>query len=191
MNRYLISFLPWIAYAFVATSDDWRNGAEVGLAIALVVIYRDRRTGKHWDEMVIEVSAAVFFAGITWLSYKDPDSSLIPYGPALVDAWLALTAFGSLAIGRPFTLGIARRIAPEKVWKTKAFFRTNAVITTVWGVSFAGAAAALAVLIHHDPKATTASIVIKVVSFLIPVMFTMRYPATVAARQARSAHQPV
>ncbi|MGW6143341.1 hypothetical protein ACWFRM_13000 [Streptomyces sp. NPDC055144] len=187
MNRYLISFAPWIVYAFIATSDDWRSGAEWGLAIACVVIIHDRRSGKAWDEMVIELSAAVFFAGITLLSYARPDSALIPYGPALVDAWLALTALGSLAVHKPFTLGIARRIAPEHVWKTPAFFRTNAVITWVWAVSFAVAAGALALLIHADPRATAAAIAIKVVTFVLPVMFTMRYPVIVASRRERAA----
>ncbi|WP_129306055.1 hypothetical protein [Streptomyces sp. L2] len=189
MTRYLISFLPWIAYAAIATSDEWRSGAEWGLGIAAFVIFQGRRSGKHLDEMVIEVSALVFFAGITWLSYKQPDSGLIPYGPALVDAWLAVTAFGSLLIGRPFTLGLARKIAPEHVWKTKAFFRTNATITSVWGVSFIVAAGALALLIKADPHATTAAIVIKVVTFVVPVLFTMRYPAIAAQRARQTAMQ--
>ncbi|MCZ9348021.1 hypothetical protein NGM37_61180, partial [Streptomyces sp. TRM76130] len=116
MIRYIISFLPWIAYACVATSDEWRLGALVGLGVALVIVCIDRMTGKAWDEMVIECSALVFFAIITGISYASPDSSLIEYGPSLVDAWLALTAWGSLVIGRPFTLGIARRLAPPHVW---------------------------------------------------------------------------
>ncbi|MCM2426152.1 hypothetical protein [Streptomyces sp. RKAG337] len=184
MTRYLISFLPWIAYAFVATSDDWRKGALVGLGIATVVIWRDRKSGKNWDEMVIETSAFVFFAGIAWLSYAQPDSDLVRYGPALVDAWLALTAWGSLLIRRPFTLGIARKLVPEKVARTEAFYQTNAVITQVWGLAFAAAAVVLAFIIRADAHATTPMIVVKVASFVIPVLFTIRYPKAVAARRA-------
>ncbi|MEW2418774.1 hypothetical protein AB0953_34565 [Streptomyces sp. NPDC046866] len=186
MTRYLISFAPWIAYACIATSDEWRSGAQWGLAIALIVLFKGNRSGKKWDEMVIELSAAVFFAGITWLSYKQPDSSLIPYGPALVDVWLAATAFGSLLIAKPFTLGIARTMVPKEVWKSPVFHRTNTVITLVWGLSFGAAAVLLWLLISWDPKATAIAIAIKVVTFVIPVMFTIRYPAVVRARQGHA-----
>jgi hypothetical protein len=190
MTRYLMSFLPWIAYAFVATSDDWRKGALTGLGIAIGVIVLDRRSGKHWDEMVIEVSALVFFAIIAWISYKSPDSKLVPYGPALVDGWLALTAFGSLLIRRPFTLGIARRIAPEHVWRTPAFYRTNAVITQVWALSFAAAGVILGVMLHAHPHSDANGVIfVKVASFVIPAVFTGRYSKSAAAR-AR-AHEAV
>ncbi|MBT2383083.1 hypothetical protein [Streptomyces sp. ISL-11] len=186
MIRYLVSFLPWIAYAVLARNDDWRNGALAGLLVAVILVVIDRRSGKKWDEMVIEVSAAVFFTGITLLSFLSPHSSLMPYGAALVDAWLALTAFGSLAVRRPFTLGMARRAAPESVWKTPLFFKINVAITTAWALSFAVAAVALTVLIHQDPKALVAAIVIKTVTFVVPVVFTIRYPEIAQARFFRA-----
>ncbi|MER5183082.1 hypothetical protein ABT009_32815 [Streptomyces sp. NPDC002896] len=189
MYRYLISFLPWIAYACVATSDEWRSGALLGLGIALVIIVYDRWSGKAWDEMVIECSAAVFFAGISCISFASPDSSLVRYGPALVNAWLALTAWGSLMIRRPFTMGVARRMVPEHVWTTPRFYRVNAVITLAWAVAFTVAAVALYALLKAAPHATTATIAIKIASFLIPAVFTARYSAASAnrARQQQGA----
>ncbi|GAA3423479.1 hypothetical protein ACWDTT_07600 [Streptosporangium sandarakinum] len=187
MARSLLGFLPWIAYAVVATSDEWRYGAILGLVIAVGVIVIDRRAGRTWDQMVIEVSAAAFFLPITVISFVSPGSPLMPYGPALVNAWLALTAWGSLAVRRPFTLGIARRTTPPEVWRTPLFLRVNVVITMVWGVAFTVAAVALAVLLHEAPHATAAVVTVKILSFAVPAVFTVRYPKAVAARHLRPA----
>ncbi|MEU9835121.1 hypothetical protein AB0D67_26610 [Streptosporangium sp. NPDC048047] len=188
MVRSLLGFLPWIAYAVVATSDEWRYGAILGLVIAAGVIVADRRTGSTWDQMVIEVSAAVFFLLVTLLSFADPGSPLMPYGPALVNAWLALTAWGSLAVRRPFTLGIARRTTPREVWRTPLFLRVNAVITMVWGAAFTATAVTLAVLLHEAPHATATIVAVKVLSFAAPAVFTVRYPKAVARRLRTTGH---
>ncbi|MER7205651.1 hypothetical protein [Streptosporangium sp. NPDC000239] len=182
MVRSFLGFLPWIVYAVIATGDEWRWGALAGLVIALGLIVVDRRSGKDWDQMVIETSAAIFFVLSAAVSFAGPSSSLIPYGPALVNAWLALTAWGSLAIRKPFTLGIARSMAPEEIWRTPQFYRVNAVITAVWGAAFVVAAVLLAVLLSVAPHATTAVIAVKIVTFVVPMVFTARYPKIAAAR---------
>jgi len=178
----LIGFAPWIVYAFVATSDEWRWGAIAGFVIAAALVVVDRRRGKDWDQMVIETSALAFFALLTVYSLLQPDSRFTLYGPALVNAWLAVTAWGSLAIRRPFTLGIARTMAPETVWRTPLFYRVNAVITSVWAVAFTLAALALTWVLSVDPHATALVIAIKVASFVLPAIFTVRYPRLVRAR---------
>ncbi|MFG1697609.1 hypothetical protein [Nonomuraea sp. NPDC049309] len=174
--RGLIGFLPWIVYAFVATSDEWRWGAITGLVIAVVLVLIDRRSGKAWDEMVIESSAAIFFACLTALSLADPHSPLTPYGPALVNVWLAGTAWGSLAIRKPFTLGIARTRAPREVWDHPRFYRLNAVLTAVWALAFTAAAIALTLVLHASLHATALVVAIKVLSFVVPAAFTAWYP---------------
>lgn len=185
--RGLLGFAPWILYAIIATGDEWRWGAITGLVIALILVVVDRRAGRAWDEMVIESSAAVFFACLTVLSLIDPHSFLTPYGPALVNVWLAGTAWGSLAIRRPFTLGIARTMAPKEAWNTPAFYRVNAVITTVWASAFTVAAVSLTFVLAAAPHATAAVIAIKVITFAAPAVFTARYPKVVQARARRAA----
>ena len=180
--RGLLGFAPWILYAIIATGDEWRWGAITGLVIALVLVVVDRRAGRAWDEMVIESSAAVFFACLTVLSLIDPHSFLTPYGPALVNVWLAGTAWGSLAIRRPFTLGFARATTPEKVWRTPAFHRANVIISGVWAAAFTVAALALTLVLSVSLHATTLVITIKVLSFVAPAVFTAWYPGHLRRR---------
>ncbi|SEN04442.1 hypothetical protein [Nonomuraea pusilla] len=182
--RGLLGFLPWIVYAVVATGDEWRWGAITGLVVAVGLVVFDRRSGRAWDEMVIEASAAVFFACLTVFSLAAPHSPLTPYGPALVNVWLAATAWGSLAIRRPFTLGIARTMAPKEVWETPRFYRVNAVITTVWAVAFTVAAGSLTLVLALDPRVTALVIAIKVLTFCLPAAFTARYPKIARRRLA-------
>ncbi|MCK2214111.1 hypothetical protein MF672_009955 [Actinomadura sp. ATCC 31491] len=182
--RGLLGFLPWIVYAVVATSDEWRWGAITGLVIAVALVLLDRRAGRGWDEMVIESSAALFFACLTVLSLVAPHSPLTPYGPALVNVWLAGTAWGSLAVRRPFTLGIARTMAPREVWDTPQFYRVNVVITVAWAVAFTVAAISLTYVLALSPHATTVVVAVKVLSFVVPAAFTAWYPKHVRRRPA-------
>jgi hypothetical protein len=46
-------------------------------------------------------------------------------------------ALGSLALGRPFTMQIAREQVPPELWNTEVFLRVNRAITAVWAAAFA------------------------------------------------------
>ncbi|MFI6324978.1 hypothetical protein ACIBG8_46185 [Nonomuraea sp. NPDC050556] len=182
MIRGLIGFLPWIVYAFVATSDEWRWGAIVGLACAIVIVIIERTGGKTWDQAIIALSAVGFFAVITVYSLIQPDSSLTMYGPALVNVWLGITAWGSLAIRKPFTMGMAKAMAPKEMWDTPGFYKVNAIITTAWAVAFTVAAISLTWVLAVDQHATALVITIKVATFVAPALFTARYTRMAKAR---------
>jgi hypothetical protein len=187
MNRYLRSFLPWIAFAVISTGSDSRYGALAGFLLALRQLRSDRRAGRAWDELVIETSSAVFFGGLAFAAYTVDRTPMGVYGTAGSVAWLALTAWVSLGIRRPFTLGIARTMAPAHVHNTRAFFHVNAVITAVWATAFTLNAAALALLVHVAPGNTAALIAAKVAGFVLPAAFTSWYPKAAAARRAATA----
>ena len=114
--NYLKSLLPWIAFAVVATQFDWRWAGLTGLVISGGLLLLARREGRKADTLILEWSGFAFFTLLTALAFGFPASPLKTYTGALTDAWLALTAWGSLAIGKPFTLGIARTTTPEKFW---------------------------------------------------------------------------
>jgi hypothetical protein len=184
--NYLRSFVPWIAFAVASTQLDWRYSGLVGLVLAAGSLLLERRRGKPWDTLVIELSATVFFAVLTIWSFADPGSPLHDYVGALSDAWLAITAWGSVAVRRPFTLGIAKTMVPPSVWDNPAFLRVNIVITAVWAASFTVAGVASAVLLSSAPHATGALITIKVLGFAVPIAFTVRYRQIARARAQKA-----
>ncbi|GAB3006689.1 hypothetical protein LWP59_29545 [Amycolatopsis acidiphila] len=180
--NYLRSFAPWIVYAAVATQLDWRYSALVGLLLSAGLVVWERRERRPWDSMVIELSAAVFFGLLAVFAFADPGSAASDQVVTMSSAWLALTAWGSLVIGRPFTLGIARQMVQPQLWRNPLFRRTNVVITAVWASAFTIEALALGFLLAFAPHATAAVVTFKVAGFAVPVLFTIRYPRIVRAR---------
>ncbi len=175
---YLRTFLPWIVFAVIPTND-WQWAALLAVAISVVGIARQTRAGHPLDAQILEIGSAVYFAALAVLAFSDPHSSLHPYIASLASGALGLIAGGSLAVGRPFTLGIAKQDIPREHWDNPLFIRANVVITAVWTASFAVGCVALAFLAHSS---VLARIVVQVAAFAIPLVFTIRYAAHVRAR---------
>ncbi|GLX21737.1 hypothetical protein [Streptomyces lavendulae] len=180
---YVRTFLPWIVFA-VVPSAQWTWGALAALAAAVALVVRQRRDGADFDALFIEAGSAAFFAVLAAIAFADPASAVHGYSAALSSATLALVAGGSLLIGRPFTLGIAKRGTPREVWGLKAFVRTNTVITAVWTGAFAVTAAALAVLSRSGLGHSAAATLVQAAGFVVPMLFTTRYVASAQARAA-------
>jgi hypothetical protein len=187
MTRYIRTFLPWIAYAAISTEHDSRWGALVGFAAAVVLIVLERRGGRPWDALVIELSSTFYFGALALAAFTTAPAPLGAYGSALSIAWLGLTAWVTLAIRRPFTAGIARTMVSPEVWSSPVFHRTNVRITTVWAVSFTLEAALLAALVG---AATALVIAVKVAGFVLPALFTVS-SSNAARRRAGTASRDV
>ncbi|MGW7102730.1 hypothetical protein [Streptomyces sp. NPDC054838] len=179
---YVRTFLPWIVFA-VFPSAQWQWGALAGLLVAVVVTVQQRRTGVHLDALIMESGSAAFFAALAVIAFADPRSAVHPYSAALSSATLALIAGASLLVGKPFTLGIAKRTTPREIWGQAAFVRINVVITAVWTVAFAVTAGALAALAHAGHGHSTTGTLVQAAGFVAPMLFTVRY---VSAAQARA-----
>ncbi|WP_207892329.1 hypothetical protein [Streptacidiphilus pinicola] len=189
MTGSVRGFIPWIAFAVLSGTAGWETGAITAVLLSLALLLRGRRAGQGLDENVIELSAAVFFVVIAALAAVAPHSPLRDGVGALSSAWLAVTAWGSLAISRPFTMGIARRSVPEQFWGTPQFRRANNVITAVWASSFTVTALATGAVDIADPHASLATTLIQIAGFVVPAVFTVRYQESrrrAAAQAAQS-----
>ncbi|MGK5558112.1 hypothetical protein ACSNOI_41560 [Actinomadura kijaniata] len=181
VKYYGLTFLPWIALAVVSDLDR-RAGAATGLALAVALLLLHRRHGRPWDALLIEGAAAVYMAALTVLAVAVPDARILRYGAAAAIGWLAVTAWASLAAGRPFTLGIARLQVSPEIAATGLFRRINVVITLVWAAAFTLTAVALAVVQHTAPHDVALLVACKVAGFALPAVFTARYPDFVRKR---------
>ncbi|MET7451428.1 hypothetical protein ABZT03_05915 [Streptomyces sp. NPDC005574] len=180
---YLRTFLPWIVFA-VVPAGYWQWAALAALVIAVVVIAEQVRSGVGPDALVMEAGSAVFFAVLAVIAFTRHDSGVHTYSAALSAGTLAVIAGVSLAMGTPFTLGIAKRTTPREMWGVKAFIRVNVVITAVWTAAFVLTAVVLAVLEHGGHAHSTAATLVQIAGFVVPMLFTVRYVAHVKARAA-------
>lgn len=183
---YIQGFAPWFAFS-VISGVDWRWGAAAGFAIGLVLLCKSLREGVALDALVLDISALLLFATAGIVSLAAPDTPLRHYEAAASFTWLAVTAWGTLAVRRPFTLGIAKRSAPRELWNTELFLHINKVITLAWAVSFTATAAVVAVCEAMRANALL-PIAFQIVGFLVPATFTHRYPRRMQARVTGRVH---
>ncbi|MEV7289535.1 hypothetical protein AB0O01_34145 [Streptomyces sp. NPDC093252] len=179
---YIRGFIPWVVSGGVSAWD-WRWGAVAGFVTGLFLFLQDRRRGVAADALVLEASSIVFFVVIGAYAFADPDSPAERWNGVLSFVWLAGTAWGSLAVRKPFTLGIARRQTPEEYWNHPGFVAVNNVITAVWAAGFTFILVALALCeLAGAPEwiAWTA----RISGLVAPAVFTRIYPARVQARMA-------
>lgn len=182
---YLLTFAPWIVYALLSgdspSSKLW--GALGGFVVSVVVLTAALRRRNRADALIIEIGSGVFFAALAVVAFVVPGSALLNYATALSSAALAVIAWVSLAIRRPFTLGIAKRSTPNTMWDRPLFRRTNVIITTVWATSFTLSALVLAALVREG-GGTPVRAVVQTIAFAIPMIFTVRYATAARARAA-------
>lgn len=183
---YVRAFLPWIVYA-VVPSGSWQWGALAAFVVAVFLIAQQRRAGHPADAVIIETGSAVFFAALAVVAFTDPHSGLHPYSAGLANGMLAVVALISLAVRKPFTLGIAKQSTPREYWDQPAFLRTNMIITSVWAASFAVTATAVALIAHAGDGHRIAILVTQIAGIVVPVAFTRHYVAHVQAQAAQAA----
>jgi hypothetical protein len=69
------------------------------------------------------------------------------------------------------------------MWDHPAFYKVNVVITVVWAVSFTVISAAHVVV--ELSEAGLAALLAINVAYIVPIVFTNRYPKIMEARYAR------
>ena len=178
---YLRTFAPWIAFS-VFPASDWQWGALVALAISVAGIIRQTRSGLPLDAQIIEIGSAAFFAALAALAFADPSTPLHAYSAALASGALGLIAGVSLAVRKPFTLGIAKRSVPREHWGSPLFIRTNVIITAAWTTSFIIGCVALAFLAHSS---VLIQAIVQVAAFIVPLVFTLVYATRVRRARGR------
>jgi hypothetical protein len=177
--RQIRGFLPWLGYSLAAALVDWRLAALAAFAIAVTGLAAQRRSS---GTDVFTVAAVAFFAGLALDALAAPTGTLHQYVGALMPAALGVAAFTSIAIGQPFTIPFAKRVAPVEYWDTPLFMHINAVLSAVWATSFVAIATVIATVLVVDPQAGVIIVAAQILGFVIPMRISRRYPASVRAR---------
>jgi hypothetical protein len=175
---YVRAFAPWIAFALIP-SGVWQWGALTALILSVLGIARQARAGLPLDAQIIEIGSAAYFAALAALAFADPHTSLHAYTSAMASGALGIIGLISLAVRKPFTLGVAKQTTPRELWDHPRFIQVNVIITSVWTASFVIGAVALGLLAHSS---AAARIIVQTAAFAVPMIFTVRYVARVQAK---------
>jgi len=179
------SALPWIVFAALA-SINWPAAATAGFLLSVAVVWRRRRSGAGWDDVILETGSTLFFALVAAVAFASPHSSLRPYSGAGSQGWLALVSWFSLAIGKPFTMGFAKLSTPPEIWAEPRFLKVNTTITVFWAASFTVFSALIAATYAATSNSGAAGVV-QLIGLAVPAVFTVRYAAHARARSAAAA----
>ncbi len=177
--KLLISFAPFIAFLIIAKGTLLR--VEIGLVVALslAVLLALVRLNRG---IIMWISLAFFTGGsIAVLGFHSIWT--VRHLGVLTSGALAIAAWISLLIRKPFTLDYARQNTEPALWDDPGFIRTNVRITTAWAAAFTfNAALAWTVLRHLLPE--WAGQVLNYTALVAAAAFTSWYPVHV--RRARS-----
>ncbi|MEU8502444.1 hypothetical protein ACIP46_39705 [Streptomyces lavendulae] len=187
LENPVVGMAPWIIFSLLVGPGRFEIAVGIALAsaVALVVLGRVVHRGSSWK--LLEVADVVFFAAMAVVGALASAGTLRwleTYAGEVANLTLTVIAFGSMAVGMPFTLQYAREQVDPSLWHSPAFLRTNYVITGVWGLAFlvAALAGAYGDLVLHNPNNIWTGWIIQILAIVAALRFTVWYPGVVRAR---------
>lgn len=129
----LLSFLPWVLFSslFGATNKEILISLVISSAVFIKTDWHYLRKG-----FVLSWGTSCFLIFIFLFTIVQHNTWVINHIWLLSNSALALIAWSSLLIGKPFTLQYAREQVPKQFWRKPGFIKVNNILTAVWGTIF-------------------------------------------------------
>jgi hypothetical protein len=183
----LLAFAPFIAFAVIDRLIGSAEGLFAGFAVAAVLV-RDR-LGRSRSPKVLDIGTTILFGALAlYTLLANPAWSI--FGVRLVvDAGLLLIVIVSLAIRQPFTLQYAREEAPQAVWTSPEFIRTNYVISAAWALAFVVLVVADLAFLYVPDLPPRVSVIATVLALVGAIKFTAWYRDRSRAAARSAAHE--
>jgi hypothetical protein len=174
----LLGCAPFVACGVISVFTTWRIGTVIALALSLVLLLDNRRRGNTLGEAFIETSAAIFCAIAMITSFAAPEAPLREFIAALSAGWQAVTAWLSLVLRRPFTLGPQLRSIPRPHWPRHPLYRWNLRASVIWATAFTVTAVTLGLVESALTDSEGLQSIIEVAGYLTPAFIVLRYEMT-------------
>jgi hypothetical protein len=127
------SFLPWILYFVLVGSTQKELDIAISVAAFTSIAFEMRSLRKGY---VLSWGTLIFFTFL-FISVVIFRSSLIAkYEWVLSNSTLALIAWVSIIIKRPFTIQYVKEQVSSEHWNSSLFIRINYILSAIWGFLF-------------------------------------------------------
>lgn len=130
--KLLFGFAPWIAFLIIAHGSMFRLKLGLAVAAALTLVMAVLKLHKG----VIMWVGILFFSYACAAVFVFENMWTVRYMGVLANGALAVGAWTTLALRRPFTLEYAKEHTDPSRWNHPAFVRTNTVLTALWAAVF-------------------------------------------------------
>ncbi|MGE7390111.1 hypothetical protein ACQKM2_31990 [Streptomyces sp. NPDC004126] len=189
LENPVVGMAPWILFSLLVGPGRFEIAVGISLASALLLVLVGRLVHRGSSWKLLEVADVVFFAALAVIGALASDGTLRwleTYAGEVASLTLTAIAFGSMAVGMPFTLQYAREQTDPSVWNAPAFLRTNYAITGVWGLAFLVTALAggFGDLVLRAPDNIWTTWIVPILALVAALRFTAWYPDVVRARAA-------
>ena len=131
MPNLLKSFAPWIIF-FVLLGPSTSALQLASIAALVSHIALNKRALKHY--FVLDWGGLICFVLFALIAFLYPLQWLIDHASVALNAAIALIAWLSLLIKRPFTLQYARLQTPQHLQDTSEFVQINYLLTLLWAL---------------------------------------------------------
>jgi hypothetical protein len=130
--KIMLSFAPWLSFLIIARDTLLRVEIGLSVALALTIVMGVLRLSRG----IIFWVGFGFFAAATIAVIGFHDSWTLRHLGVLANGALALGAWLTIALGKPFTLDYAKEHVDPSLWSDPHFIRTNVLMTAVWASAF-------------------------------------------------------
>ncbi|MBV9876564.1 MAG: hypothetical protein JO025_17670 [Verrucomicrobia bacterium] len=172
MNIFL-GLVPFIVFWVLMRLVSPVAGLSGAALASLLLCFRVWRLGKAIK--ILELGSLILFTLLSVYTVAFHPPWTVPTVRLVVDAGLFAIILFSLLVGKPFTLQYARESVPQEHWTSPQFFRTSAIISSVWGAAFAVSAIADAFLAFVPAVPGWIDVALSIVALLGAAQFTKWY----------------
>lgn len=127
------SFLPWILYFVLAGNSQAKLDLAIVAALIAFLIFDLKSLRKNF---ILSWGTLLFFVFMLITVVLMKNHWIALHAWVFSNGTLALIAWVSLFIGKPFTEQYAREQVEAKYWQTPTFININRILTAVWGSVF-------------------------------------------------------
>lgn len=131
--RLLLGFLPWILLSALFGKTEKEIWISL-LVTAVVFLGLEWKSLKQGFLLSLGIAFFLIFTFIGAVILKN--TWVINHNSFLSNITLATIAWGSLGMGKPFTLQYARQQIAPSLWNKPGFIRVNQILTAIWGSVF-------------------------------------------------------
>ncbi|OBK23218.1 hypothetical protein A5634_05860 [Mycobacterium asiaticum] len=170
---------PWALLSILAAPGRYEVAvvSALGFSVLVMLIGAARGIKIH----LLEIFGAVFFGALAIVGLLATDNVirfLEVWSGELTNISLALFAWFTLLIRRPFTMAYAKDTTPQEHWDSPLFKRINTVISAVWASAFTFTAAAgfVGAQVLHDAENFWTGWILQLAAIFFAVAFTEFYP---------------
>lgn len=169
----LKSFLPWILYFLLTGHSQQELDTAIIVAVIAVVIFDYKALA---DGFILSWGTLLFFLFMLTTVCLFKIQWIAQYDWIFSNSALAIIAWGSILLKKPFTIQYAKKQVAEDKWEHPIFLKINYILTIVWGLMFTLSLSLHIVHAYHSAFSNNVYELVSYIPTVFAIWFTVWFP---------------